>query len=249
MPSLLVIPANAGIQGSDRENFRRDTTMDVSDAVAQRRSVRAFLETPVERDVLRELLALAARAPSGGNLQPWRVFVVDGDALARLKAKMAERLRTKPSPDLPPEYDIYPSPLAEPYRSERYAVGEAMYAQLGIPREDRAARLQWFSSNYRLFGAPCALFCYVDRGMGPPQWADLGMFLQTLMLLLAERGLASCAQEAWSLYHREVAAITDAPDEWRLFCGMAIGHADPQAPVNALRSRRLPFEQYARFVD
>lgn len=223
--------------------------MQVGEAVAQRRSTRAFLDTPVDRERLRDVLAQAARAPSGGNLQPWRVFVVDGAALQALKDAMALRLRARPSPDLPPEYAIYPPSLGEPYRSERFAVGEAMYAQLGIPREDRAARLQWFSNNYRLFGAPCALFCYIDRGMGPPQWSDLGMFLQSVMLLLAECGLASCAQEAWSLYHREVAAVTRAPDDWLLFCGMAIGHADPQAPVNALRSRRLPLDQFATFID
>ena len=221
--------------------------MNVSEAVDSRRSVRAFLNQPVDLGMLREVLERAARAPSGGNLQPWRLYVLSGDALSRLKDAMQLRLNTRPTPDLPVDYEVYPSPLGEPYRSERYAVGEAMYAELGIAREDKAGRLQQFASNYRFFGAPAALFCYVDRGMGPPQWSDLGMYLQTAMLLLRERGLDSCAQECWSVYHREVAAQLSPPAEWMLFCGMAIGHADPDAPVNRLRSRRLPLDQFVQW--
>ena len=220
--------------------------MNVSEAVDSRRSVRAFLDQPVDLGMLREVLERAARAPSGGNLQPWRLYVLSGDALSRLKDAMQLRLNTRPTPDLPVDYEVYPSPLGEPYRSERYAVGEAMYAELGIAREDKAGRLQQFADNYRFFGAP-ALFCYVDRGMGPPQWSDLGMYLQTVMLLLRERGLDSCAQECWSVYHREVAAQLSPPAEWMLFCGMAIGHADPDAPVNRLRSRRLPLDQFVQW--
>ena len=221
--------------------------MNVSEAVDSRRSVRAFLNQPVDLGMLREVLERAARAPSGGNLQPWRLYVLSGDALSRLKDAMQLRLNTRPTPDLPVDYEVYPSPLGEPYRSERYAVGEAMYAELGIARADKAGRLQQFANNYRFFGAPVALFCYVDRGMGPPQWSDLGMYLQTVMLLLRERGLESCAQECWSVYHREVAAQLSPPAEWMLFCGMAIGHADPDAPVNRLRSRRLPLDQFVQW--
>ncbi|MEC9360100.1 MAG: nitroreductase [Pseudomonadota bacterium] len=221
--------------------------MNVSEAVDSRRSVRAFLNQPVDLGMLREVLERAARAPSGGNLQPWRLYVLSGDALSRLKDAMQLRLNTRPTPDLPVDYEVYPSPLGEPYRSERYAVGEAMYAELGIAREDKAGRLQQFASNYRFFGAPAALFCYVDRGMGPPQWSDLGMYLQTAMLLLRERGLDSCAQECWSVYHREVAAQLSPTAEWMLFCGMAIGHADPDAPVNRLRSRRLPLDEFVQW--
>lgn len=221
--------------------------MNVSQAVDSRRSVRAFLDRPVDLERLRDVLERAARAPSGGNLQPWRLFVLSGDALSRFKEAMQARLNTRPTPDLPLDYEIYPSALGEPYRSERFAIGEAMYAELGIAREDKAGRRQQFANNYRFFGAPVALFCYVDRGMGPPQWSDLGMYLQTVMLLLRERGLDSCAQECWSVYHREVAAQLSPPDDWMLFCGMAIGHADPNAAVNRLRSRRLPLDQFVQW--
>lgn len=222
--------------------------MHVTEAVERRRSVRAFLDRAVDLDLLREVLTLAARAPSGGNLQPWRIFVLANEPLARLKQAMALRLKTQPTPDLPLDYEVYPSPLGEPYRSERYAVGEAMYERLGIARENKAGRLTWFSNNYQFFGAPAALMCYIDRGMGRPQWSDLGMYLQTVMLLLQERGLSSCAQECWSVYHREVAAVVSPPAEWMLFAGMAIGYEDTAAPVNGLRTRRLPLEEFAVFV-
>ena len=217
--------------------------MNVVDAVHQRSSIRQFLDTPVDDRVLRDLLADAARAPSGGNVQPWRIYVVNGESMIRLR----EYLPAQP-PIEAPEYDIYPKALTEPYRTNRFTVGEQMYALLGIPREDKPARLTQFARNGDFFGAPAALFCFVDRQMGPPQWSDLGMFLQTFMLLAVERGLATCAQEYWSVRHQAIASFVDAPDDEMLFCGVSIGHADPEAPVNALRTDRMPLEQWARFV-
>lgn len=220
--------------------------MDVSEAVASRRSVRAFLDTPVDMDLLRELVARAGQAPSGGNLQPWHVHVVSGAAMDRLKAIMRARLAEAPFGD-PPEYPVYPAPLGEPYRSRRFQVGEAMYAGLGIPRADKAARLRWFAANWQFFGAPVGLFCTVRRDHGPPQWSDCGMFLQTLMLLLREAGLDSCAQEAWSVHHITVRAFLDVPDEQMLFTGMAIGFRDPEAALNRFPVERAPLDEWARF--
>lgn len=217
--------------------------MNVVDAVHQRSSIRQFLDTPVDDRVLRDLLADAARAPSGGNVQPWRIYVVNGESMSRLR----EYLPAQPAIEAP-EYDIYPKALTEPYRTNRFTVGEQMYALLGIPREDKPARLTQFARNGDFFGAPAALFCFVDRQMGPPQWSDLGMFLQTFMLLAVERGLATCAQEYWSVRHQAIASFVDAPDDEMLFCGVSIGHADPEAPVNALRTERMPLDQWARFV-
>ncbi|MDB5974487.1 MAG: Nitroreductase family [Nevskia sp.] len=211
----------------------------VSEAVRSRRSVRAFLDTPVPETLLREALELAALAPSGGNVQPWRIYVLAGERLAQLKQAVRQ------SSPAPPEYPIYPEKLGEPYRSSRYKVGEEMYALLGIPREDKMARMKWLMRNFEFFGAPIGLFCYVGREMGSAQWSDLGMYLQTLMLLLRERGLDSCPQEAWATQHRTVGAFLQSPPEWMLFCGMGIGHADPAAPVNGLRSERAPLEQFA----
>jgi nitroreductase len=220
--------------------------MKVSEAVASRRSVRAFLDKPVPEGTLRRVLELAARAPSGGNVQPWRLYVVTGAPLAEFKSRIRERLATNPTPD-PLEYHIYPENLWEPHRSQRFRVGEMMYGELGIPREDKAARLNWFRNNYAFFGAPVGLFCYVDRRMGPPQWSDVGMYLENVMLLLREEGLDSCPQECWSLYNRLVAEFLAPAPELLLFCGMAIGYADTDAPVNRLIAERLPLDAFASF--
>jgi len=221
--------------------------MNVSDAVRSRHSIRAFQDKPVPEATLREVLEVAARAPSGGNVQPWRLYAVSGVPLATFKAKMQARLATNPSPD-PLEYHVYPENLWEPHRSYRFKVGEEMYGLVGIPREDRAARLRWFQHNYQFFGAPAAIFAYLDKRMGPPQWSDIGMYLQSVMLLLREKGLDSCAQECWSIYNAEVRALTAAPEELMLFCGMAIGYRDETAPVNALVTARAPLDDFATFT-
>lgn len=218
--------------------------MDVSAAVAARRSVRAFLDTSVSDAQIAELLTKASRAPSGGNLQPWRVFVINGAAQQRFaKALAAPREREKPP------YAVYPKDLKAPYRDSRFKVGEDMYALLGIPREDKAARFAHLARNYQFFDAPAGFFCFVDRQMGPPQWSDLGMFLQTFMLLATEAGLDTCAQEAWAMRADTVAEFFDADPEWMLFCGMAIGYRDPDAPVNTLVSDREPLANWATFVS
>lgn len=217
--------------------------MNVIDAVTTRSSIRHFTPEPLADEVLRGLVADAARAPSGGNLQPWRIYAVNGESMTRLR----EFLATQPPMDTP-EYDIYPAELPEPYRSSRFAVGEQMYALLGIGRDDKEGRGRQFARNNDFFGAPAAIFCYVDRRMGPPQWSDLGMYLQTFMLLAVERGLATCPQEYWSIRHRAVSSFVGAPAEEMLFCGVSVGYADPDAPINSLRTERLPVEQFARFL-
>jgi nitroreductase len=223
-----------------------DKANTVTEAMMSRRSVRAFTSQPVSGERIRRVLEKAARAPSGGNLQPWQIFVVGGDELLRLKGIMQERVQQAPRGE-EPEYAVYPEELVAPYRDYRFQLGEDLYAELGIPRDDKAARLAWFAQNYQFFDAPLALFCYVDRRMGPPQWSDLGMFLQSLMLLLREEGLDSCAQECWSLYHRTLADFLTPPAELMLFSGMSIGYENTSAPANKLRSRRAPLEDFARF--
>ena len=220
--------------------------MHVQEAMASRRSIRDFLPTPVPADVIRRVLAAAARAPSGGNVQPWLIDVLAGEPLEQFKALMRERLK----PDAPPEnreYDIYPKELWSPYRERRFKLGEDMYARLGIPREDKPARLRWFARNFEFFGAPLALFCSMDRGMGPPQWSDLGMYLQSVMLLLRAEGLDSCPQEAWSVYPKTVGEFLGLPPDRMLFCGMAIGYRNPDHPVNQLVADRAPLDEFARF--
>jgi len=217
--------------------------MNVSDAVAARHSIRAFLDKPVSRELIEELLSKAARAPSGGNLQPWRMFVITAETMPRFQ----EFLQNSEIKDIP-AYDVYPKDLKSPYRDSRFKVGEDMYALLGIPREDKAARFAHLARNYVFFDAPVGLFCFVDRQMGPPQWSDLGMFLQTFMLLAQEAGLDTCAQEAWAMRANTVSAFVEADPDLMLFCGMALGYRDPDKPVNSLVSDREPLESWAKFL-
>ena len=223
--------------------------MTVYEALASRRSVRDFLPTPVSGELIRRVLQAASRAPSGGNVQPWHIDVVGGERLDELKAIMQRRLRevAEGGESDPLDYDIYPHNLWPPYRDYRFQLAEQMYATMGIAREHKPRRLQWFARNYEFFGAPLALLCSIDRGMGRPQWADLGMFLQSVMLLLREEGLDSCPQEAWSVYPKTVGDFLGLPSERMLFCGMAIGHANPDHPVNSLRSERASLDAFARF--
>lgn len=218
--------------------------MNVSDALASRKSIRAFTSQPVDSAVIRRVLTAAARAPSGGNLQPWHVDVVAGAELDALRAQVRDAIAAGGQA---PEYAIYPAELGEPYKARRFAIGEAMYAALGVPREDRAGRMKWFMRNFAFFDAPVALFTTVARTMGPPQWSDLGMFLQSVMLMLREEGLDSCAQECWAVYPETIRAFLGTPPERMLFCGMAIGHRDENAPVNTLHSARAPLEEFVQF--
>jgi nitroreductase len=221
----------------------------VTDALDTRLSVRDFLPTPVPLATIRQVLATASRAPSGGNVQPWRIDIVSGAKLDELKSIMQRRLAEVAAGDRSEaaEYDIYPKELVSPHRDYRFKIGEDMYARLGIPREDKARRLQWFARNYQFFGAPMALFCSLDRRMGPPQWSDCGMFLQSVMLLLREQGLDSCPQECWAAYPKTVGAFIDIPPERMLFTGMAIGWRNPEHAVNQLRADRAAVDDFTIF--
>lgn len=217
--------------------------MDVSAAVGERISVRAFKPEPPSAGLVREILEAAARAPSGGNLQPWRVFAVTGEPLAAIKAATAANPEGEP-----PEYAVYPPDLWEPFRTRRFQCGEDLYKTIGIPREDRPARLRQLSHNGSFFGAPVGLFFCLERKLGPPQWADLGMYMMAVMLLAKERGLDTCPQEYWSRFPRTVAKALNLPDDLILFSGMALGWRDEDAPINSLRTRRDPFELWGELV-
>jgi nitroreductase len=193
---------------------------------------------------VRAILDAARQAPSGGNLQPWRVHALTGTPLAGLVALVRARMPSNPRGE-DPEYDIYPREPWEPYRSRRFKCGEDLYATIGVKREDRLARLLQFARNYEFFGAPVGLFFCLDRRLGPPQWSDVGMYMQSVMLLAREHGLDTCAQEAWSVWHRTVGEFLGVPPELMLFSGMALGYRDESAPINCLRTERAPLEEVA----
>lgn len=219
--------------------------MDVYEAVTSRRAVRGFTDRHVPPETLERVLSAAAWSPSGSNLQPWHAYLLTGGALAELKKRAGERLAAGDSWD-EPEYEMYPPALKSPYRERRSAFGEQRYGALGIAREDLEARQRAASANWDCFGAPAALFCYIDRDLGPAQWSDLGMYLQTVMLLLRAEGLHSCTQMAWAKYHRTVGEILSPPDRLMLFCGMSIGYED--TTVVDARTGRASLDETLTFV-
>jgi nitroreductase len=220
--------------------------MDVRDAVASRFSCRAFVPTPVPLATVREILERAARAPSGGNLQPWRVHALAGAVLEDLKARIRPHAPGNPRGE-GAEYQVYPSPLKEPYNSRRFEVGAALYRAIGIPREDRPARYRQYARNFEFFDAPVGLLFTIDRSMGAPQWSDLGMYIQTVMLIARAYGLHTCSIEAWTHWHKTASAFLALPAEEMVFCGMALGHGDPAAPINTWRSTREALDGFAVF--
>ncbi|MFO1466235.1 MAG: nitroreductase [Steroidobacteraceae bacterium] len=221
--------------------------MSVTEAIRSRMSCRAFLPTAVPEAMVREILDEARRSPSGGNLQPWQVHVLTGAPLAGFRALIQARMPAHPMGE-GAGYDIYPPNLTEPWRGRRFRNGEDLYAAIKVPREDKAARLAQFARNYDFFGAPVALFFSLDRQMGPPQWSDVGMFMLCIMLLARERGLHTCPQESWTVWHGAVAEFLHFPASRVLFCGMALGYRDESAPINTLRTERAPLGEIAEFL-
>ena len=208
--------------------------------------MRGYLDEPVDPGLLKDLAVRAARAATGGNIQPWHIDIVQGGAMAELKAIMVGKLERGETET--PGYDIYPREMTDQARARTFGIGEALYGALGIPRDDKVARKRWFARNFQFFGAPAAYFCTVDRRMGPPQWADLGMYLQNLMLLAVEAGLATCPQECWAVYPATIERFLGTPPERMLFCGVAIGHEDPAEPANMLRTPRAVEEEWLTVI-
>lgn len=218
--------------------------MDVAEAVDSRRSIRAFLDRPVELGVLRQVLDRARYAPSGCNFQPWRATVLTGEPLLALQEKMLAAL-----PQDPIEYSFSEPQQSPEHLARLQELGACMYGSMNIARGDTDLREQVSRANLTSFGAPALLICYFERFMGPPQWSDVGMWLQTIMLLLRGEGLDSCPQEWMSLYARLIKDHIGVSDETHiLFCGLAIGYRDPEAPINAFARPRAPLEDQVAFL-
>jgi len=220
--------------------------VNVTEAVQARKSVRAFLSRPVPEAAIRKILSDAARAPSGGNVQPWKTYVMAGavrDALVQsLREKWAAGNFGEGT-----EYKIYPDDLGEPYMSRRRDVGFKLYELAGIAREDKIGRMKQMFRNFELFDAPVCMIFTIDRNMGAPQWADLGMYIQTIALLALDHGLASCMQEAWANWHKTLTQMLSIPDHEMVFCGLALGYEDTSAAVNTLRSERAGLQDVRFF--
>ena len=214
--------------------------MDVFKALQQRRSVRAFLPQAPSADTVRALMQVAARAASGGNLQPWRVLALTGEPLAQVVAAVAQ---AEPDPDA--HLTSYPANLWEPYRTRRFDNGEDLYRSIGVARDDKAGRLEQLAKNAEFFGAPVGLFICVDQRMGQAQWVDLGIYLQSLMLAAVDQGLATCAQGFWRRYQSSLAQHLQLPEPYSVAVGVALGYEDMAAPINTLQASRAPLQEWA----
>lgn len=223
------------------------SVLSVVEAIETRKSVRAFLPQPVARETLDEILRLAARAPSGTNIQPWFVTVVTGDRLKRLSAALlAAHNAGEPGDE---EYDYYPPQWREPYIGRRRKIGFDMYGLLGIGKGDKDKMHVQAGRNYEFFDAPVGVFFTIDRDMGQGSWLDFGMFAQNLMLAARGLGLDTCIQAAFLKYHRIIEEMLEIPAHQQLVTGMSLGYADPDAPVNQLVTVREPLENFARYLD
>lgn len=220
--------------------------MDVFTALKQRRSVRAFLDRPVEDELIREILDAARWAPSGGNLQPWEVIVLRGNSLRTLGDALAAARAAGPAM---PDYTYYPQEWFEPFKSRRMQCGLAMYQALEIGREDKEKRLAAWNRNYHFFGAPLGILLFLDRRLSQGSWIDMGMFMQSLLLAAQARGLASCPQAALAEYPGMVRVQLGLPDELALLGGIALGYADTRAAVNSYRTERETPDTFTRWYD
>ena len=218
--------------------------MDVSTAVNQRISTRAFLDKAISQADVKDWLEAGQRSPSGGNLQPWRLIALAGEAKDAVSQMAMGALMGNPKGE-PTDRDIYPKDLWNPYEERRQTIGKQMFETLGIAKDDRAARLAWFAGNFRFFDAPLAIFIILDERMGHGQWAHSGMFLQTLALLAEERGWGTCMQECWGMLRPSLKTHLKLADTEMVWCGMAVGYPDPDAKVNSLRSERAKLEEFA----
>jgi nitroreductase len=220
--------------------------MSAINTIKQRRSIRAYLDTPVDQAVVEELLDIARWSPSGGNLQPWKVIAVTGEAKAAVTQLAQGVLFTNPKGE-EDEVPMYPANMPEPYRSRRYQAGESLYDKLGIPREDKASRFNQVAQNFAFFGAPVGLFFVISRAMGKGQWAHLGMFMQSLALAAESKGLGTCMQEAWAMVRKSLHGHFGLDEDEILYCGMALGWPDAQAPINCAARARAETNTFARF--
>jgi nitroreductase len=222
--------------------------MDVFEAVDSRIACRWFLDKPVDPKVVRELIARAGRAASGGNLQSWNIYALTGTPLGELKARVATHIAGRDPRHDATEYPVYPPTLWEPYKSRREGHHVQLYGALGIARDDITARLMQHKHNYEFFNAPVALFIAIDRKLGPGQWADLGGYLHALAFLARGYGLDTCPQESWARMYRIVGEFVAMPPEQMLFCAVAIGYGDRAHPANSFRSPRAQLSEFCRFI-
>lgn len=219
-------------------------------AIASRHSVRAFLDTPVDPMIVREILTVSSRAPSGANTQPWKVYVLTGAAKERLSAEILETfLDPEKVTQHHEEYDYYPKEWIEPFIGRRRKVGFDLYGLLGLGKGDKEGMQAQHARNYQFFDAPVGLIFTVDRVMGRGSMLDYGMFMENIMISAIGHGLATCAQAAFNQFHQIIERQLNLPANEAVVCGMALGYEDKKAIVNTLKTTRVPVDEFATFIS
>ncbi|ELX10392.1 nitroreductase [Janthinobacterium sp. HH01] len=222
----------------------------VDAAITGRRSIRAFLPQPVAREDIAQILQVAARAPSGTNTQPWKVYVLEGERKQQLSSAILAAHNDAEQAKLhTEEYAYYPREWVSPFIERRRKVGWDLYALLGLTRDNKAGMAAQHGRNYEFFGAPVGMIFTIDRIMEQGSWLDYGMFLQNIMVAARARGLDTCPQAAFTQYHRIIGDVLGLPERETVVCGMALGYADPSKIENTLITDRMPVEEFVKFVD
>lgn len=222
----------------------------VDAAITSRRSIRAYLPTPVPRQTLEDILSVASRAPSGTNIQPWKVHVLTGAAKESLSAKILEAFNDPAeAASHSDDYPYYPREWLSPYIDRRRKIGLGLYGLLGIQKGDKARMHSQLGRNYTFFDAPVGLIFTIDRLLQQGSWLDYGMFLQNIMIAARARGLDTCPQVAFMQFHRIILTHLNVPSDQMLVCGMSLGYADPAAIENTLITEREPVSAFARFHE
>lgn len=221
--------------------------MNIKEAIEKRFSVRAFTKEVPDIETIKAILKTAGTAPSGGNIQPWKVYVLKENAKNELSKKTLYNFDNGVQEDI--EYDIYPKPLADEYKKRRYECGSDMYNALAIGKDDLDSRFKQIRENYNFFGAPLGMIITIDKSFGKNGWGHVGMFLENLWLSAIDYGLGICLQESWSIYPKTVKEVTKHPDNEIVWCGVAVGYEDSSNPINQYRTKREDLDSFVKFID
>ena len=221
--------------------------MNIKEAIEKRFSVRAFTKEVPDIETIKAILKTAGTAPSGGNIQPWKVYVLSENAKNELSKKTLYNFDNGIQEDI--EYDIYPKPLADEYKKRRYECGADMYNALAIGKDDLDSRFKQIRENYSFFGAPLGMIITIDKSFGKNGWGHVGMFLENLWLSAIDNGLGICLQESWSIYPKTVKEFTKHPDNEIVWCGVAVGYEDSSNPINQYRTKREDLDSFVKFID
>ena len=221
--------------------------MNIKEAIEKRFSVRAFTKEVPDIETIKTILKTAGTAPSGGNIQPWKVYVLSENAKKELSNKTLYNFDNGVQEDI--EYDIYPKPLADEYKKRRYECGADMYNALAIGKDDLDSRFKQIRENYSFFGAPLGMIITIDKSFGKNGWGHVGMFLENLWLSAIDHGLGICLQESWSIYPKTVKEFTKHPDNEIVWCGVAVGYEDSSNPINQYRTKREDLDSFVKFID